>query len=608
MNLSIVLLCYKEADIARQCLNRIREQSLEFSEIIVVYSSSAHDLRKYLSSQTDIKLVSIPDNLSISQSYNQGAAMASGDFILFMNHYSMLTKNSISNMLNCLQSNQNAAMVGPVSNAVSGHQGITIPDNYLTAQEEFLQYLHDTKRGVCQQTFRLLSHCLLVKKERFVKVGGFDERYAVGTYEDDDLCLRMVNMGYDLYIARDAFVYYVNPFNLPDFDQIAFYKQLAENKQKAIDKWGFDISSYLHNKSKPITISLCMIVKNEEAVLGRCLDSVANITDEIVIVDTGSNDKTKAIAAGYDAKIYDFTWIDDFAAARNYAFDQASCEYILWLDADDIIQAADQVKLLALKNSLDPAIDSVTMHYNLGYDDYGNVIASLRRNRLVKRSKNFRWIGAVHEFLEVNGQILNSEIAVSHSSLHHDSDRNLRIYQKRLASGECFSPRDMYYYANELLDHRMIDQAIEWYQKFLDSGQGWLEDNLAACRKLVDCFHDRGDRENAEKFIFRSFLYDCPRADFCCRLGHHFQRSKQYQQAVFWYKLATQLEQPSDNWGLTDHACTTWLPYLQLCLCYDQLGEYELANQHNELAATFIPDDPHILHNRNYFQQILNKC
>ena len=68
-----------------------------------------------------------------------------------------------------------------------------------------------------------------------------------------------------------------------------------------------------------VTISLCMIVKNEEKILARCLDSIADLMDEIIIVDTGSADATKAIAANYTDKVYDFEWIGDFAAARNFA-------------------------------------------------------------------------------------------------------------------------------------------------------------------------------------------------------------------------------------------------------------------------------------------------
>ena len=89
---------------------------------------------------------------------------------------------------------------------------------------------------------------------------------------------------------------------------------------------------------KKITISLCIIVKNEENTIARCLESVKGLCDEIIIVDTGSTDLTKQIVEKYTDRIVDFTWIDDFAAARNFAFSQATMDYILWLDADDILE------------------------------------------------------------------------------------------------------------------------------------------------------------------------------------------------------------------------------------------------------------------------------
>ena len=69
-----------------------------------------------------------------------------------------------------------------------------------------------------------------------------------------------------------------------------------------------------------VTFSLCMIVKNEERVLERCLNSIADLMDEIIIVDTGSTDRTKEIASNYTDKIYDFEWVNDFSKARNFSF------------------------------------------------------------------------------------------------------------------------------------------------------------------------------------------------------------------------------------------------------------------------------------------------
>lgn len=121
------------------------------------------------------------------------------------------------------------------------------------------------------------------------------------------------------------------------------------------------------------SISLCMIVRDEEAVLGRCLESVAPAVDEIIVVDTGSMDGTKAVAAAYTDRISDFAWVDDFAAARNASFAKATGDYILWLDADDVLLPEDLDALLCLKNRLDqvPA-DVVMMRYNTGFDSRGN--------------------------------------------------------------------------------------------------------------------------------------------------------------------------------------------------------------------------------------------
>ncbi|MFC7442926.1 glycosyltransferase [Laceyella putida] len=356
-----------------------------------------------------------------------------------------------------------------------------------------------------------------------------------------------------------------------------------------------------------ITVSLCMIVKNEEETIARCLESVKNLVDEIIIVDTGSTDKTKEIVSQFTDRIIDFTWIDDFSAARNFSFQHATMDYIFWLDADDVLLEDDRKKFSTLKDTLDPNVDSVTMIYSLATDENGMVTTSLRRNRLVKRKNNFRWHGAVHEYLEVLGNILNSDITVTHKPLHqhHDSERNLRIYEKRLARGEEFLPRDLFYYANELLDHQYYERAIEYYEKFLETKKGWVEYNISACGKLADCFDHLGDQESALQYIYKSFEYDTPRAEFCCRLGYHFLNKKQYRMAAFWYKLATQLEKPVESWGLLNHACWTWLPHLQLCVCYSQLGNHVLAYAHNEIARKHLPDCPSILHNKRFLESIL---
>ncbi len=244
------------------------------------------------------------------------------------------------------------------------------------------------------------------------------------------------------------------------------------------------------------------------------------------------------------------------------------------------------------------------MNYHLSFDHEGNADALIRRYRLVRREKQFQWIGAVHEYLEVSGMLFDSDVAVSHLPLTHDHSRNITIYRQLIETGETLSPRDTFYFANELVDHGLFEEAIYYYELFLTSKLGWIEDNIRACLKLADCYSHLNDKENNFSAIIRSFEYDIPRPEACCRLGYHFMEQSRNYEAIFWYEQALVIKQ-KPNAPFQNKSFSTWLPHLQLCVLYDRLQQYELAHAHNELAGSFIPNDPKILHNKEYFKRIL---
>jgi len=351
-----------------------------------------------------------------------------------------------------------------------------------------------------------------------------------------------------------------------------------------------------------ITISLCLIVKNEEGTLWNCLNSVKDIVDQIVIVDTGSTDRSIEIAREFTDEIYHFEWIGDFAAARNYSFSFAKCDYILWLDADDVLLEEDREKLKKLKETLDPSVDSVSMIYNYGFDEYGNVTLSFRRNRLVKRSRQFKWYGDCHVYLKVDGIILNSDIAVSHKRLRHSAGRNLAIYEKRVARGDKFTARDHYYYGNELRENGRHEEAIEQYRLSLQAEGGWVEDKISACLGMAECCRTLGRYEQELECLLKSFEYGIPTNEACYWIGNHFQRKHQYRIAVYWYEHAIQLPRP-DKWGFYREPFSTWLPHLQLCVCHYRLGQYEESYKHNEEARKWRPNDPSVLHNKKLLEE-----
>ncbi len=354
-----------------------------------------------------------------------------------------------------------------------------------------------------------------------------------------------------------------------------------------------------------VSISLCMIVKNEEDVLERCLDSVADLVDEIVIVDTGSTDRTREIAARYTDKIFDFPWRDDFAAARNESFAHASMDYCMWLDADDVLLEADRAAFLELKETLDPAVSVVMAPYHTGFDESGRVTFSYYRERLIKDHAGMRWEGAVHEAIAPVGQIHYAQFAVTHRKTRpSDPDRNLRIYQAQVDAGKALEPRQQFYYGRELYYHSRWEEALTVFQQFLADGRGWVENDIDACCHCAYCQEQLGRSEQALASLLRTFAYDRPRAEVCCELGRWFFQRERYGQAVYWYALALTCPRDDRRGGFVSPDCYGYLPCIQACVCYDRLGDQKRAEGFNELAATYKPDDPAVLHNRAYFQSL----
>lgn len=353
------------------------------------------------------------------------------------------------------------------------------------------------------------------------------------------------------------------------------------------------------------TLSLCMIVKNEEDVIGRCLECVSDIFDEIIVVDTGSEDKTRDIVKKYTKNLYYFKWIEDFAAARNYAFSKATKDYIMWLDADDIILDKDKEKIKELKINMDKSIDMVMMKYNTSFDSDGNVTFSYYRERIFKRSKKFRWIGEIHEVIPLEGNIIYSDAAISHKKLkNNDPKRNLRIFENMIANGKELDPRQQFYYARELYYNKRYEDAINTFNNFLDSGKGWVENCINACQDLSYCYYAISESKKALNACFRSFEFDEPRAEICCDIGKYFLDREQYNQAIFWYELALTRKINESSGGFILLDCYNFIPYIQLCLCYFRIGDIKKSKEYNDKAASIKPKDPAVIYNNEYFDSI----
>ena len=353
-----------------------------------------------------------------------------------------------------------------------------------------------------------------------------------------------------------------------------------------------------------MTLGLCMIVKNEEKVLKRCLDCVKNICDEIIVVDTGSYDNTVRIAESCGAKVFHYAWNFDFAAARNYSFSYSSCDYILWLDADDIISPDNQQKLIRLKASLDNSVDAYFLRYDAAFDENGNVTTFFYRERILRRAAHFLWKGAVHETVCINSNSKKYDIAITHLRSNNDRrGRNLFIFAHSFANGTMPDERQKYYFARELSDSGLYDTAASVFENFL-LGNGWIEDKIGACRALAFCYRQIGNRSAQIASLFKSFDFAPPRPEICCDIGLFYVEEKNWEQAVFWFKLA--INQPSPDYTFSSPDCRTFIPCIWLCVCYDRLGNLQKAFEYNERAGSFKPNDKNYLHNKQYFLSALH--
>lgn len=350
------------------------------------------------------------------------------------------------------------------------------------------------------------------------------------------------------------------------------------------------------------TISLCMIVRDEEDVLARCLDSVQDLVEEIIIVDTGSVDATMEIAKTYTDKVYAFPWQDDFAAARNAAFAKASKEYQMWMDADDVLLEEDRQKFRLLKEQLTEEIDLVMLPYHAAFDCDGRPTMTYQRERLLRRSMGYQWVGAVHEVIVPKGRIYYGDAAICHKKLHPgDPDRNLRIYTSMLQKGAALEARHQFYYGRELYEHGRYDEAIAVLEAFLQDPQSWVENKINACLDLSVCYTRKGQPEAALQILLKSFAWDCPRAEVCCAIGAHFIEQQQYPQAIYWYKAATRLDTAEKNGGFQQPDCYDFIPNLQLCVCYDRIGQKKQALQYHEKTKALKPNHPAVIYNEGYF-------
>jgi glycosyltransferase involved in cell wall biosynthesis len=331
-----------------------------------------------------------------------------------------------------------------------------------------------------------------------------------------------------------------------------------------------------------VTFSLCMIVKNEEKNLARCLDGLADIMDEIIIVDTGSTDSTRDIAAGYTDHIYDFGWTGSFADARNFSFSKATCDYIYCADADEVLDSENQARLRILKENLLPEIEIVQMYYanQLENGTVYNFDKELRP-KLFRRLRTFTWIESIHETVRLEPVVFDSDIVIIHRPGETHAERDLQAFVKMCREGEELSPRLAHIYAQELYlsgDDCDFQNASPYFMHMFQSGTDAQDEIEAAC-VVAHAARVRGDSELFYQYGMKAvMLGSC--SEICCEFGEYYVGIKDFAEARVWFYNGAYETQP-----LLDIHMGREIPLNGLADCSAAIGDHEAEKQYRDEAG-----------------------
>ncbi len=287
-------------------------------------------------------------------------------------------------------------------------------------------------------------------------------------------------------------------------------------------------------KNDEKTISLCMIVKDEEKSLTRCLDSVKDYVDEMIIVDTGSTDRTVEIAKSFGAKIFNHPWEGSFSKARNYSLKYATCDWILYLDADEELSKEDAPRLKEIVKDNNATVISFVIKNKFKdstQESYANMI------RLFKNFIGIYYEGIVHNNIIYSGKCLYSPLSIIHHGYNLTEDemkkkflRTTTLLKKQVKT-DPNNPIPHQYLAVSYIGEKMYDEAITEGRRAIDiadnEGKG-LNNFLVSYYVTSAAYFEKSKLEKSEAYALKSVEIDDKFLDGYCLLCFVYYNLKNY--------------------------------------------------------------------------------
>lgn len=347
-------------------------------------------------------------------------------------------------------------------------------------------------------------------------------------------------------------------------------------------------------------VSLCMIVKNEISNIKNLLSDVLPALEEVVIVDTGSTDGTLEILKEHEKnhdnlKVGHFEWCDNFSKARNYSFSLATKEWIFWIDGDDRVDT-EALKKFKEHNLNDPNVDAWILDYIYSSFPNGDPQIILGRERFLRRNKDPKWVGAIHETVDLFNfrNSYSPDLKVVHNRIDKviDWNRNIRILEKEFERNPK-DPRTAYYYGKELFD-RIDPKGIEVLTHYLTLDGRYWDDEVNARFRLAKDLIVKKSYGDAIRMVEPIYHLDSSRqrAEMYWIYGRVEQELGNFNQAIRWYKWCLVPNPGSPR--VVSMEYYTWNPMMRLAECYSSLNDVENALEYIDQLQKAVPHDANI--------------
>lgn len=240
--ISIIMLTFNNLILNERCLESIL-QNADYPnfELIVVDNASQDGTPEYLLAQAKrddrIKVILNQENKGFAGGNNQGAAASTGDYLVFLNNDTIVTRGWLHGLLRALKREESAGMVGPVTNAIGNEAKVNTTYTRISEINQFAAIRAMEHRGKAFQIANLALYCAMIRKDLFDQLGGLDEGYAVGMFEDDDLAMKLKAQGYKLYCAEDVFIHHYHQASFRILSSDENQRIFHQNRERFEKKW-----------------------------------------------------------------------------------------------------------------------------------------------------------------------------------------------------------------------------------------------------------------------------------------------------------------------------------------------------------------------------------